>query len=98
MKKEKFVKPKFDTAIFDETMFAIVRYAQHKHYSQALSVLLSKSPEDLSLAIDRCCRRESSEPKVWLNELRSLNKFRPCVCKEGLLRIDGRLSNSPGLT
>ena len=35
---------------------------------------------------------------LWLNELRSLNKFRPCVEKEGLLRIEGRLSNSRDMT
>ena len=85
-------------AELDEAMFAIVGYAQHRHYSQALSILQSKSSKDLSHAIDRCSRRESGEPKVWLNELRSLNRFCPCVDKEGLLRIEGRLSNSPGLT
>ena len=96
--KKEFAKPKYDTAMLDRAMFAIVGYAQHRHYSQALSILQTKSPEDLSLAIDRYSRRESGEPKVWLNELQSLNKFRPCVDKEGLLRIEGRLSNSPGLT
>ena len=97
-KRCKVKKEKFDAAKLDEAMFAIVGYAQHRHYSQALSILKSKTPEDLSQAIDRCSRRESGEPKVWLNELRSSNKFRPCVDKEGLLRIEGRLSNSPDLT
>ena len=35
---------------------------------------------------------------LWLNELRSLNKFRLCVEKESLLRIEGRLSNSRDMT
>ena len=98
VKKERFVKPKFDTVKLDEAMFAIVGYAQHRHYSQALSILQSKSFEDLSHAINRCSRRESGKLKVWLNELRFLNKFRSCVDKEGLLRMEGRLSNSPDLT
>ena len=93
VKKEKFVKPKFDTAKLDEDMFAIVSYAQHRHYSQALSILQSKSSEDLSHAIDRCSRRESGEPKVWLNDC-GLNKFCPCVDKEicCTLRIIKQLS------
>ena len=63
VKKEKFVKPKFDTAKLDETMFGIVGYVQHRHYSQALSILQIKTPEDLLHAIDRCSRRESGEQK-----------------------------------
>ena len=73
-------------------------YVQHRHYRPALSILQSKSSEDLSHVIDRCSRRESSEPKIWLNELRSLNKFCPCVDKEGLQSIECWLSNSSGLT
>ena len=87
VKKGEFVKPKFDTARLDEDTHAIVVYVQHRHYSQALSILQNKSPEYFSHAIDRCSRRESGEPKVWLNELRSLNKFRSCVDNEGLFRI-----------
>ena len=79
-------------------MFAIVGDAQHRHYSQALSILQSKSPKDLSHVIDRCIRHESDEPKVCLNELWSLNRFRRCIDKEGLMRIEGWLSNCPALT
>ena len=63
VKKEKFVKPKFDTTKLDEAMYAIVGYVQHRLYRQALSILQSKSPEDLLHAIDRCSRHESSESK-----------------------------------
>ena len=63
-----------------------------------MNILKSDSPEALALAIDKCSKRKSGQPKHWLNELRSLYKFRPCVDKEGLLRIEGRLHNSPELT
>ena len=79
VKKDEFVKPNFDAAKLCEATHAITGYEQRRHYGQALSIVQSKSPEDLSQAINRCSRRESSEPKIWLNKLRSLKKFRPCV-------------------
>ena len=42
--------------------------------------------------------RSSGQPKQWIKELRSLDRFRPCVDSDGLLRIEGRLSKSPELT
>ena len=98
VKKQDFVRPKLGTEELNKALSVIVAFVQQKYYGQALNILKSDSPEALALAIDKCSKRKSGQPKHWLNDLRSLNKFRPCVDKEGLLRIEGRLHNSPELT
>ena len=76
----------------------IVGFVQRKYYGQTLSLMRSDSPESLTEAIEKCSRQNSGRPKKWLKELRTLNRFRPCVDNEGLVRVEGRLSNSPELT
>ena len=98
VKKEEFANSNFDTAKLDQAMLAFFGFVQQRHYCQALSILLSKSPEDLSHTIDWCSRSKPGETKCWLNELRSLNKFCPCVDKEDLLRFEGRFNNFPDLS
>ena len=65
--KKELVKPKFNAAKLDEATHAIVAYVQHKHYNEALRVLLNKHLEDLLHANDRCSQLESNEPKIWLS-------------------------------
>ena len=97
VKNLEFERPKLDVVDLNKALSAIVSFVQHKHYGQALKILQSDSPEGLAQAIVKCAQRRSGQPKHWLNKLRSFNKFRPCVDSSGLLRIEGRLSNSPEL-
>ena len=61
-------------------------------------MLRSDSPKSLTEAVEKCGRRNSGQSKKWLKELRVLNRFRPCVDKEGPVHNEGRLSNSPEVT
>ena len=97
-KKRNFVRPKWDTCDLNKALNKIVALVQRRFYGQAVSLLKSDSPEDLTDAIERCIRRSSGQPKQWIRELHSLDRFRPCVDSDGLLRIEGRLNKSPELT
>ena len=97
-KKRNFGRAKWDTCDLNKALNKIVAVVQRRFYGQAVSLLKSDSPEDLIDAIERCTRRSSGQPKHWIRELRSLDRFRPCVDSDGLLRIEGRLSKSPELT
>ena len=98
VKNREFVPPRLDTCDLDMALNKIVGFVQRKYYGQALSLMRSDSSESLTEAIKKCGRQNSGQPKKWLNELRALNRFRPCVDNEGLVRVEGRLSNSPELT
>ena len=98
VKCQEFVRPKFDPDDLNKAMHKIVGFVQKKYYGQALSLLKSGSPEELSKAIDRCSARVPNQNKHWIKELRCLNRFRPCLDSESLLRVEGRLSNSLELT
>ena len=97
-KNREFVPPRLDTCDLDMALNRIVGFVQRKYYGQTLSLMRSDSPESLTEAIEKCGRQNSGQPKKWLKELRALNRFRPCVDNEGLVRAEGRLSNSPELT
>ena len=98
VKNQEFERPKFDTGDLNRALNKVVGFVQQKYYGQALSLLQSGSPEELSEAVDRCSKRISDQDRHWIKELRGLNRFRPCLDVEGLLRVEGRLSNSPELT
>ena len=46
---------------------------------QVVSLLKSDSPEDLTDAIERCTWRSSGQPKQWIRELRSLDRFHALI-------------------
>ena len=59
-------------------------------------VMRQKTPDALKELIKRrSVGVVSQEEKLHLKELRSLRKYRPCVDKDGRVRIEGRLSKSP---
>ena len=97
-KKCAFVRPELDCRDLEKALKAIVGFVQRRYYGQALRLLKDDSPEGLAAAIERCSSRNTGQPRHWLNELRSLNRFRPCVDSKGFLRIEGRLANSPELS
>ena len=98
VKNREFVPRRLDTCDLDLALNRFVGFVQRKHYGQALSLMRSGSSESLTEAIEKCSRQNSGEPKKWLKELRALNRLLPCVANEGLVRVEGRLSNSPELT
>ena len=98
-KKCAFVRPELNSRDLEKALKAIVGFVQRRYYyGQALHLLKDDSPEGLAAAIERCSSRNTGQPMHWLNELRSLNKFRPCVDSKGFLRIEGRSANSPELS
>ena len=60
-----------------------------------LRLLRIKSPDAIDDVIKRLDKSENDKWRV--KEFRKLKKFRPCVDKFGLLRIEGRLEKSPEL-
>ena len=99
VKNREFVPPRLNTYDLDMALNRIVGFVQRKYYDQTLSLMRSDSSESLTEAIEKCGQQNSGQPKKWLNELRALNRFRPCVDNEGLVRVEAiRLSNSPELT
>ena len=62
-----------------------------------VSLLKSNSLKDLTDAIERCARRSSGQLKQWIRELRSLNRFRPCIDGDSLLQVKGHWSKLPKL-
>ena len=98
MKNREFVPRRLDTCDLDMALNRIVGFVQRKYYGQALSLMKSDSPESLTEAIEKCGRQNSGQPKKWLKELRALNRFRPCVDNESLIRVEGQSSNSPEVT
>ena len=86
-KNREFVPPRLDTCDLDMVLNRIVGFVQRKYYGNALSLMRSDLPESLTEAIEKCGRQKSDQPKKWLKELRTLNRFRPCVDNEGLVRV-----------
>ena len=98
VRKREFVAPKLSASDLDKALLKVVGFVQKKVFGQALRLLKNGSPESLAEAIDKHCKKGSGLSKVWVKELRSLLRFRPCVDTEGLLRLEGRLSKSPELS
>lgn len=96
-KRETFVKPVLDPSCLDRALYTIVGYVQRKFYGEALRMMKGESPEALSETIERCVTNNSRKDKQWVKELRGLKKYRPCIGYDGLMRIEGRLENSPEL-
>ena len=90
VKNREFVPRRLDTCDLDMALNRTVGFVQRKYYGQALSLMRSDSPESLTEAIEKCGRQNSGQPKKWLKELRALNRFRPCVDNESLIRVEGR--------
>ena len=57
-----------------------------------------KSADALDEVIKQCNVTGSPTQKDRLKELRLLKNYRPCIDKEGRLRIEGRLSKSPDIS
>ena len=55
-KKRNFVRPKWDTCDLNKALNKIVAVVQRRFYGQAVSLLKSDSPKDLTDAIERCTR------------------------------------------
>ena len=54
-KKQNFVRPKWDTYDLNKALNKIVAVVQRRFYGQALRLLKSDSPEDLTDAMERNC-------------------------------------------
>ena len=90
-----FEKPTMNAEYLNKALNIIVRYVQKKVYGDAVEVLRIKSPDAIDDVIKRLDKSENDKWRV--KEFRKLKKFRPCVDKFGLLRIEGRLEKSPEL-
>ena len=90
-KKCPFIKSVLNAAYLDRALDSIVKIVQNKVYGEAIMVMREKSPDALEELIKRrSVGVVSHEEKVHLKELRSLRKYRPCVDKDGRVRIEGR--------
>ena len=93
-----FERHTIDAEYLEKALKLIVKYVQNSIYGEAMKLLLERSPDALDEIIKRCSMDDSARSKRRVKELRCLKKFRPCVDRCGLLRIEGRLSNAHELS
>ena len=94
-KKCPFVKSVLNAACLGRALNSIVKIVLNKVNGEAIMVMREKSPDALKELIKRrSVGVVSQQEKVHLKELRSFRKYRPCVDKDGRVRIEGRLSKS----
>ena len=84
-----------DAAHLNWALELAIGIVQDDLFGCAMRMIGEESPEALDETTKRLRRNRNDKNAWWSKDLRSLRRFRPCVDKKRLLRMEGILGNAP---
>ena len=95
VKRERFKKPLLDASYLKNAFISLVRYVQDICFGPAVKFLQANSSDEFDTLLKKLDAKASNVKEMHhLNELKTLHKLRPCVGRDLILRVEGRLDNA----
>ena len=93
--KQRFEKPVLNASYLKNAFVSLVRYVQGSCFGLAVEFLKANSPDEFDTLLKKLDAKATNVKEMHrLSELKTLRRLRPCVGKDLMLRVEGRLDNS----